>query len=310
MKSAVIATVLLVVAAQSEPRFALRGGCILPYAAYAPTRDALYFCDNAGRRAGTPPPPLADRLRLDAQNNLCASATAPVPMALKEFGLLPSPPRSQLATNRKSLAQVAELPGRADVGEGTVVRTVGIISKAHVVGCSEPVPGERAGSSVTCDFMGGPKVSEIQVNLSQVSAPRDAPDCDTIVAKLVTHYRPIWWDDIDIKTPDGPVRITGQLFYDDSVESCQRSASGMVSATGMQSPRSTRWEIHPIYAIDVCVASAAVECDASNGTLWVPYHQWLDRPDARVHATGTSERIACRDASLKWLTSQGQEPRW
>lgn len=309
MRSVVIATVLLTLAGQSEPRFALRAGCVLPYAAYAPARDALYFCDNAGRRAGTPPPPLADRLRLDAQNNLCAPASAPVPITLKEFGLLPSPPRSQLVSSRKSLAQVAALPGRADAGEGIVARTVGIISKAHIVGCQEPAPGQAAGEAVTCHFMGGPKVSEIQLNLSPVSAPRDAPDCDTVVAKLVTHYRPIWWDDIDIKTPEVPVRITGQLLYDDTVEGCQRAASATAPAAGTRAPRLTRWEVHPVYAIDVCIASAAADCDPSVGKLWVPYHQWLDRPDARVRASGTSERIACREASLKWLTTQGQGPR-
>jgi hypothetical protein len=301
VKSALLAIVLVTAAAQSEPRFALRSGCVLPYAAYAPTRDALHFCDNAGRRAGLPPPPLADRLRLDAQNNLCAPASAPVPIALKEFGLLPSPPRSQLATTRKSLAQVAVLPGRANAGEGTVVRTVGIISNAHLVGCREPEAGEPAGEAVTCHFMGGPKVSEIQLNLSPVSAPRDAPDCDTVVAKLVTHFRPIWWDDLDIKTPEAPVRITGQLFYDDAVDSCQRP--------GARAARLTSWEVHPVYAIDVCVASAATECDPLNGKLWVPYHQWLDRQDARVRASGTAERIACRDASLKWLTSQSSGER-
>lgn len=297
MKPVLITIVLLATAAQSEPRFALRSGCVLPYADYAPTRDALYFCDNAGRRAGMPPPPLADRLRLDAQNNLCAPTSAPVPITLKEFGSLPSPPSSQLATSRKSLAQVAVLPGRSAVGEGTVVRTVGIISKAHVVGCDEPAPGEPAASAVTCHFMGGPKVSEIQLNLSPVSAPKDEPDCDTVVGKLVTHYRPIWWDDIDIKTPGAPVRITGQLFYDDTAGSCQ--------GAGSKAPRMTGWEVHPIYAIDVCITTAA-ECDPANGKLWLPYHQWLDRADASVRATGTRERVACREASLKWLTSQSR----
>lgn len=308
MRSVVLTAVVLSLAGQSEPRFALRAGCSLPYAAYAPARDALHFCDNAGRRAGTPSPPLADRLRLDAQNNLCAAAAAPVPIALKEFGLLPSPPPSQLSASRQSLARVAVPAGRAAVGEGTVVRTVGLISKAHLVGCEEPAPGGPAGSAVTCHFMGGPKVSEIQLNLSPVTAPRDTPDCDTVVAKMVTHYRPIWWDDIDIKTPESPVRITGQLFYDDAVEACAEPGSRSATAAA-HSPRLTRWEVHPVYAIDVCIATSAAACDAANGALWVPYHQWLDRPDARVRASGTRERVACRDASLKWLASQAQEER-
>lgn len=247
-----------------------------------------------------PPPPLADRLRLDAQNNLCAPASAPMPMALKEFGLLPVPPSTQLASSRRSLAEVAVLPGRSITGEGTVVRTVGVISKAHIVGCDEPSPGEPVASAVTCHFMGGPKVSEIQLNLSPIGAPPGEPDCDTIVAKMVTHYRPIWWDDIDVKTPEAPVRITGQLFYDDTAATCQ--------GPGARSARMTGWEVHPVYAIDVCIASAH-ECDPTNGRLWIPYHQWLDRPDAKVRATGTIERVACRDASLKWLTSQGRGER-
>jgi hypothetical protein len=305
VRGALLATALLSLAGQSEPRFALRAGCVLPYAAYAPARDAMHFCDNAGRRAGMAPPPLADRLRLDAQNNLCAATSAPVPMALKEFALLPSPPSSQLATSRKSLARVVVLPGRADVGEGTVVRTVGLISKAHIVGCQDPAPGDPAGSAVTCHFMGGPKISEIQLNLSPITSPSDTPDCQAVVAKLITHYRPIWWDDIDIKTPEAPVRITGQLFYDNQAEACGGRAPSS-RAVGARPARLTRWEVHPVYGIDVCIAPEA-GCDPMNGARWVPYHQWLDRPEARVRASGISERVACREASLKWLTSQGRE---
>jgi hypothetical protein len=64
-----------------------------------------------------------------------------------------------------------------------------------------------------------------------------------------------------------------------------------------------------VYAIDVCIATAAADCDPAHGKLWVPYHQWLDRPDARVRASGMVERVACRDASLKWLTSQSSGGR-
>ena len=290
----VAAGALMISAAQPAPRFALRGGCVLPYAAYAPTRDALYFCDNAGRRAGQPPPALPDRLRLDAQNNLCAPAGAPVPMSHREFSRLPAVDPHALLTSRKRLAAIAPLPGRADVGEGTVVRIAGIISTAHVAGCDQPAPGERAGEPVTCHFLGGPTLSEMQLNLSPMSAPRDTPDCDTVVAKMIVHYRPIWWDEIDIKTPDAPVRITGQLFYDETATACPRGGSA----------RSTPWEIHPVYAIDVCTAASPGECDPAAGRFWQPHHQWVDRPDARVRATGTAERIRCREASLKWLASQ------
>lgn len=281
------AAALVMAAGQSEPRFALRPGCVLPYAAYAPTRDVLYFCDNAGRRAGQAPPALADRLRLDAQNNLCAPTTAPVPITHAEIARLPDTDSRDVASSRRPLAKVASLPGRTDVGEGTVVRLAGVISSAHVAGCQE---GELA----SCRFLGGPKLSEMQLNLSPISAPGNAADCGTVIAKMIPHFRPIWWDDIDIKTPEAPVRVTGQLFYDDTARSCARGGQGRLSS----------WEIHPVYAIDVCTAASPADCDPGIGQVWQPYHQWVDRPDARVRATGARERVACREASLKWLTSQ------
>lgn len=274
---------MTVLSAQSAPRFALRGGCTLPYEV-APTRDVFEFCDNAGRREGAAPPPLADRLRLDAQNNLCARAGTPLELALRDFGSFPKPPSSQLTASRLSLAAVVKDRGPA-VGEGTVVRTTGVITKARVAGCSGPEAGKPAGELVSCNMLLGIRHSEIQLNLNTGRAD-ETNTCGDVVAKIITHFRPRAWQDIDVRTPLPPVRITGQLFYDDTASGCSQPG---------------RWEIHPVYAIDVCT-SVDSACESGNPARWMPYHRWTEEPAARTQPSGLAERVACRDVSVKWMT--------
>lgn len=309
MRTTVIIGTLVAVlgAAQAPPRFALRGGCVLPFASIAPTRDVFEFCDNAGRREGVPVPALADRLRLDAQNNFCAPAADPLRLELAEFGRLPDAAPESLLTSRRGLARFGSLPGRGAFGEGTVVQVIGVIEKAHVTGCREPLPGEPPAELVSCHFLGGRKTSELQLNLRRVGTPGANNACDTVIAKITPHFRPVWWRDIDVQTPVPPVRITGQLFYDDTAVSCRVASSGVKTRQGEQA-RSSNWEIHPVYAIDVCVASSQQDCTFSNASAWLPYHKWIQEKAPPTHATGLAERVACDAASLKWLATQPQKP--
>jgi hypothetical protein len=35
-----------------------------------------------------------------------------------------------------------------------------------------------------------------------------------------------------------------------------------------------KWEIHPVYAIDVCKKKSLNNCKANNDSVWTPLDQW------------------------------------
>jgi hypothetical protein len=71
------------------------------------------------------------------------------------------------------------------------------------------------------------------------------------------------------------VRFTGHLFYDGShpkpcVNGKPQGSSRRISA----------WEIHPIYAIDVCTNTSISGCPVDQPNKWKPLHEWLaQEPD-------------------------------
>src|SRR5216683_770714 len=115
-------------------RYGLRRGCQVPFARIAPANDPMVECDNAGRIDGVPLPPLEERLRSDAQNNLCPAERDPVPIRFGDIAELPKVDPSLLTASRSELRRVGKAGG-ADIGEGVVVRLAGRISQAHVANC-------------------------------------------------------------------------------------------------------------------------------------------------------------------------------
>ena len=71
-----------------------------------------------------------------------------------------------------------------------------------------------------------------------------------------------------------PVRVTGPLFYD--------GISHKPCAGGKRpSPqRASVWEIHPLYAIDVCKNKTIASCKVANDSAWISLDQWHDHSDA------------------------------
>lgn len=67
-----------------------------------------------------------------------------------------------------------------------------------------------------------------------------------------------------------PVRVTGHLFFDASHKPCE-------SDTDPTNPkRISLWEIHPVYAIDVCVNGTLASCPAANDSKWIPLDKWVN----------------------------------
>jgi hypothetical protein len=41
------------------------------------------------------------------------------------------------------------------------------------------------------------------------------------------------------------------------------------------SKRVSNWEVHPVFAIDVCKNTTLANCKDDNAAVWVPLHTWL-----------------------------------
>lgn len=101
-----------------------------------------------------------------------------------------------------------------------------------------------------------------------VSHP-DAEECRSVTAEVIPHFRPVAWDAATIATPEVPMRFTGQLFVDASHKVCRDG-----EPIGGQPARFSSWEIHPVYAIDVCKFATKSRCKVNDESVWTPLAEW------------------------------------
>jgi hypothetical protein len=59
------------------------------------------------------------------------------------------------------------------------------------------------------------------------------------------------------------------LFFDGSHRPCTRTTPHGSSR------RISAWEIHPVYAIEVCINTSLSGCPRTDATKWQPLHKWL-----------------------------------
>jgi len=100
----------------------------------------------------------------------------------------------------------------------------------------------------------------------------NTPECKSVTVEISPHFRPDKWDaDTILSANDHPLRFTGQLMYD----AAHRPCSGSPPKAGQGAPaRVSSWEIHPVYAIDVCKEKSLNKCKADNDSIWKPLDQW------------------------------------
>jgi hypothetical protein len=65
------------------------------------------------------------------------------------------------------------------------------------------------------------------------------------------------------------VRITGTLLFDAAHRPCQNSIPSAGNPV-----RISVWEIHPVYAIDVCKFPTLTRCKVDDKTVWTPFDQY------------------------------------
>ena len=144
------------------------------------------------------------------------------------------------------------------IGEGTLVRFATRVIDAHFSNTGR-------GESVNCHAT-GQEGNDIHLVLSQ---HQDDDECLSVTAEISPHFRPeVWTNIVGLDFENRPVRFTGPLFFDASHVPCRPGKQ-------ITPKRSSIWEIHPVYSIDVCKSKATARCKASDDSMWQPFDSWV-----------------------------------
>ena len=246
------------------------------------------------------------------KNNFCAPVKKIRPVTLKTFGDLgnasnnePTIPKGEPPPSRAKLTNIITLGNGAKLGEGQTVTFVGFVLDARHSNVDNNDPLTKGnGESVQCNLLGC-AYNDIHITLAE--APNETAYCNTIVAEIIPHYRPPAWDLFD--SPDyaaflktHPVKISGQLFFDGSHVPCANGKAGFNPArdNAKDFERLALWEIHPIYAIDVCKHTDKSQCRASDPSAWFPFTELKSRlglafvtPTEKCKATTDDPKSMC-----------------
>lgn len=230
-------------------------GCALPFAGIAATHPIDADCGVMGKTGAS----TGNAAQNQAKNNFCA-ANAPAWVTPLSFTRLqakvvqahiPFGDATHLPPDRSKLHDIYTTSEHATIGEGSVVRLVAFVEKAH--------PSDvDSGESVNCGETGE---EPNDIHIPTVQTP-GANECTSVTAEMSPHGRPAGWTADALNQLGVPVRITGQLFFDASHRPCKN---------GRGSPaRMSLWEIHPVYAIDVCSGSTIADCKVDDDSKWHP----------------------------------------
>jgi hypothetical protein len=157
-------------------------------------------------------------------------------------------------------------------GEGDRVRIVAWVMKAKFSN-DKPRPRGKNGEHVNCNHS-GEEFNDIHIALA---SNKNDGECETITAEMSPHSRPEQWTPANLVNLQFPVRVTGQLFYDSIHRPCEN---------GRGSPkRRSSWEIHPVYAVEVCAKKSIAQCPVNGGAdIWTPLVQFiLDEEEEDAH---------------------------
>ncbi len=251
------------------PRVCPDGRPIPPFAAVRETQSIDTTCGISGKASSSASIKLQDL----AKNNFCA--TDP-PMDITVAGLIDLQQQAEAqgitfgSTIPTSRTQVQAL------GEGKLVRLVAYLIEAHHADITD-------GESVNCDGLGEVN-NDVHIALGDSDG---AAECSSVTAEISPHFRPRSWNEIghfeiynpttQLYVPNLPVatrlqsrvyRITGQLFFDASHTPCPCGTKD----SGCSPVRSSLWEIHPVYAVEVCKMGGS--CAISDEGSWMPFNQW------------------------------------
>lgn len=271
-------------------------------------RQIDFLCGNTGCHRNN-----ANDLQNARKNNFCAPVNKIVPVSIKNFRDLgdastnePSIPRGESPPSRSQLADIITLDDGTRLGEGKSVVFVGYVLGARHANVDKDEPLTKGnGESVQCNLRGC-AYNDIHIDLT--ADVNDRVPCHGIVAEIIPHFRPAAWDLFD--SPDyapflaiHPVRITGQLFFDGSHVPCTKDGKAGLNPArdnAKDFERLALWEIHPIYAIDVCKHTDKSQCSVTDKHAWFPFTRLKSRlgltsvaPIERCKAKTTNPQSTC-----------------
>jgi hypothetical protein len=246
----------------SLPLFAqtFKPPCTLPFDDIAEKRGIDSQCGAAGQ--GSP----ASQIQNRAKNNYCATGD-PVLVTFFTFKQLQKAveannvlgPKYKVPDDRDMLKKLRDTTEGDKIGEGTVVQFAAFIGDAHYSNVS-------SGETVNCKLHGRLN-NDIHIELQQNAGETDK--CKSVTAEMPPHFRPDSWASKVLNDIGRPVRITGQLFFDASHHPC--------TATKKPLPkRSSAWEVHPVYNVEVCKFKSLATCKAADDTKWMTLDEFLN----------------------------------
>lgn len=219
-----------------------------------------------------------------AKNNFCVTGD-PTPLGYNAFVSLQTAASNmsglvwgsgqKLPADRSVLQNLSIKDGSRSltVGEGSKVVHVAFVSAYEFA-------DTHGGEDVNCN-LNGDDTNDIHLTLRQtpgliLKRPTTLPDprCNSISAEISPHFRPAAWNKLASSSSNAiftarPLRITGALTFDAEHTPCTAGKP----ATG--SPvRISVWEIHPVYAVDVCKNTTLAKCKATDNTAWTPFDKF------------------------------------
>jgi len=258
-------------------------GCTLPFSAIEVKQDIDGKCPKGGKSAldNGGQPHILQNL---AKNNFCVDGD-PTVISYKAFVAL------QTAVNKmKNLTWGSgeKMPEdrtplqNLSIKDGTKSLTIGEGSKVAFAGfvMAYEFADKDKGEDVNCDLSGDDN-NDIHLTLRKTSGlilkkPSKLPDprCNSVSAEISPHFRPDAWDKLAAASSNNiftkyPLRITGVLTFDAEHMPCVAGKPHSGSPV-----RISVWEIHPVYAVDVCKFTTLTRCDASDDTAWTPFDQF------------------------------------
>jgi len=234
-------------------------GCPLPFESVKVHHSIDTACPAPEGTAKTPKQKAADR----GKNNFCATGTPATVTDLSFKKLqakakqlhIPFGSQSSFPSDRAALQAIYTTSDGATIGEGSVVRYAGfVLSAKH----------SDLGTGETCNCQ-KPDSSENDVHIG-LAQKKGTPACSGLVAEMSPHFRPVAWNPAFLKKQRNPIRITGQLFFDSVHSPCTPGHPASPA-------RMSLWEIHPVYACEVCMHSALADCPIGDDTVWQPIAQ-------------------------------------
>jgi hypothetical protein len=246
-------------------------GCTLPFDSIKQKHPIIDdSCTIDGTKRGGGDLSEAKVAENHVKNNFCVT-DAPVDISYNDLLQLENARKDvhaadlpDAAARNAKLTNVITVNGHS-IGERTPVRLVIHLIEAHYADTKRSPNATSFGESVNC-YRPSDEENDIHIVLGEQT---QADECLSVTAEMSPHFRPAKWTADNVNSVgEHPIRVTGQLFYDSSHVICQPGKR-------ITPKRASLWEIHPVYAFEVCTLTDIAACKAAPGSDWQPLDQFV-----------------------------------